>query len=196
MATEIPDVVGGETITALHMNQVKNRTVMVYVDAAARDVAIPVPVVGDYAMLASAGSALPLITMWDGASWVVTGAAPSVSTAGSSGTLVTFPSAQTVQSTQLTYSGLWQIWCSLYLEVSTVVDTVFDIELRDVSATLQGEASVLHRGSLANDGRYPVAFSAEYSGTAGDSVILSVTRGDNSGTQLWRQAKIVARLVR
>ena len=67
---ELNDVTGGETITATFTNQVKNRTVMRYADAASRDASIPAPVGGDLAYLQD----VDRITYYDDTSWVEMGA--------------------------------------------------------------------------------------------------------------------------
>jgi hypothetical protein len=66
--SELGDVAGGETVTAAFTNDVKNRTVMRYANAAARDASIPVPVEGDLAYLQDVNR----ITYYDGsAPWLV-----------------------------------------------------------------------------------------------------------------------------
>ena len=49
--SELADVIGGNTITASFTNEVKERSLMRYADAAARDVSIPAPIVGSLAYL-------------------------------------------------------------------------------------------------------------------------------------------------
>ncbi len=49
--SELADVVGGNTITASFTNEVKERSVMRYADAAARDASIPAPIIGSLAFL-------------------------------------------------------------------------------------------------------------------------------------------------
>ena len=51
MAGELADVVGGAVIATSFTNDVKDRTVMRYANAAARDAAIPSPVAGDIAFI-------------------------------------------------------------------------------------------------------------------------------------------------
>ena len=63
--SELGDVSGGETISSAFTNNVKNRTVMRYANAAARDASIPVPVEGDMAYL----QAENVITYYASAQW-------------------------------------------------------------------------------------------------------------------------------
>ena len=66
--SELNDVAGGETIASTFTNQVKERTVMRYASAAARDASIPAPIAGSLAFLDDTDT----ITMYDGglAAWV------------------------------------------------------------------------------------------------------------------------------
>ena len=64
--SELSDVIGGNTITATFTNEVKERSVMRYADAAARDTSIPAPVAGSLAWLQDVDQ----ITVYDGAVWV------------------------------------------------------------------------------------------------------------------------------
>ena len=64
--SELPDVSGGETITAARDNQVKERSAMRYASAAARDTSIPAPVAGSLAYLQDTDT----LTMYDASTWV------------------------------------------------------------------------------------------------------------------------------
>jgi hypothetical protein len=64
--SELGNVAGGETVTASFTNDVKNRTVMRYADAAARDASIPVPVDGDVAWLSASDD----LTIYNGGTWL------------------------------------------------------------------------------------------------------------------------------
>ena len=62
---ELGDVIGGDIITSSFTNQVKNRSVMRYTTAAARDASIPTPVAGDVAYLLTGQ-----LTIYNGSTWV------------------------------------------------------------------------------------------------------------------------------
>ena len=62
---ELGDVTGGDVITSAFTNDVKNRTIMRYTSAAARDASIPTPVEGDLAFLADQNT----ITYYAGSYW-------------------------------------------------------------------------------------------------------------------------------
>ena len=62
---ELPDVTGGETIASAYTSAVKNRTVMRYSSAAARDTSIPAPVAGNLAYLQDSDT----VTYYDGTVW-------------------------------------------------------------------------------------------------------------------------------
>ena len=63
---EIPDVVGGNTIESQWGNDIRNRALMRYIDSAARDASVPLPVAGEMAYLTSTTE----LTIYDGTSWV------------------------------------------------------------------------------------------------------------------------------
>ena len=63
--SELNDVIGGNTITASFTNEVKERSLMRYADAAARDTSIPAPVAGSLAWLEDVDK----ITAYDGTVW-------------------------------------------------------------------------------------------------------------------------------
>ena len=65
--SELADVAGGETIASTFTNMVKERTVMRYASAAARDASIPAPIQGSLAFLESTKQ----ITVYDSSQWVV-----------------------------------------------------------------------------------------------------------------------------
>ena len=64
---EIPDVVAGTPVESNWGNDIRDRTVQRYADATARAAAVPVPVIGDLAVLEDSGA----LTMWDGSAWAV-----------------------------------------------------------------------------------------------------------------------------
>ena len=61
--SELPDVAGGQVISAAYTNQVKERTAMRYASAAARDSSLPVPEEGALAFLADVN----VLTLYAGA---------------------------------------------------------------------------------------------------------------------------------
>lgn len=63
--SELADVAGGQSITSAFTNQVKERTVMRYVSAAARDASIPVPQEGSLAYLLDTNR----VTVYNGSYW-------------------------------------------------------------------------------------------------------------------------------
>ena len=65
--SEIPDVVGGTPINTAWGNPIKDRTVMRYANAAARDASIPAPLNGDTAWLLDTHQ----LTIYTGATWRV-----------------------------------------------------------------------------------------------------------------------------
>ncbi len=63
--SELSDVIGGNTVTAAFTNEVKERTLMRYATAAARDTSIPAPIAGSQAWLEDSDT----VTLYDGAAW-------------------------------------------------------------------------------------------------------------------------------
>ena len=63
---ELGDVIGGDIVTAAFTNDVKNRSVMRYASASARDASIPTPQDGDVALLQDANS----LTIYANGSWL------------------------------------------------------------------------------------------------------------------------------
>lgn len=63
---EIPDVVQGNPVESAWGNDIRDRTVQRYADAAARDSLTPLPVAGDLAYLDDTGS----VQVYDGTAWV------------------------------------------------------------------------------------------------------------------------------
>ena len=70
---EMPDVVASEPVAADWGNDIRDRTVQRYLDAAARDASVPFPVAGDLAYLDDSGT----VTLFDGTEWK-SGTAPGV----------------------------------------------------------------------------------------------------------------------
>ena len=64
--SEIPDVVGGETILTSWGNPIRDRVISRYADATERATLVPVPIVGDPSYLTAAGS----LEVYDGAAWI------------------------------------------------------------------------------------------------------------------------------
>jgi len=64
---EIPDVTPGGTIQTAWGNQIRDRAIMRYTDAAARDTSVPVPVEGDTAWLTTPNE----LTVYNGVQWVI-----------------------------------------------------------------------------------------------------------------------------
>jgi hypothetical protein len=62
---EIPDVISGELILASYANQIRDRAVMRYQDAPARDLSVPLPNAGDLAYLSDVAYA----TIYTGSVW-------------------------------------------------------------------------------------------------------------------------------
>ncbi len=63
--SELNDVIGGNTITASFTNEVKERSLMRYATAAARDSSIPAPIAGSQAWIEDSDK----VTIYDGAVW-------------------------------------------------------------------------------------------------------------------------------
>ena len=72
MPGELSDVTTGATITAAHINNIKNRTVMRYATAAARTSAIPSPVEGEISYRQDDD----VVEYYDGTSWVEVATTP------------------------------------------------------------------------------------------------------------------------
>ena len=70
---EMPDVVASEPVAADWGNDIRDRTVQRYQDAAARDASVPFPLAGDLAYLDDSGT----VTLFDGTTWK-SGTAPGV----------------------------------------------------------------------------------------------------------------------
>jgi len=70
---EIPDVTPGGVIATNWGNQIRDRAVMRYANAATRDASVPVPISGDLAWLQDVNE----LTIYDGASWSIIGPTPA-----------------------------------------------------------------------------------------------------------------------
>ena len=146
---ELADVIGGDIVTAAFTNDVKNRSVMRYASASARDSSIPTPQDGDVAWLQDANS----LTIYANGSWldigrglgvpriryygavstgpngefaVGTGFTPTFAVA--QGAQVAFPSAiflQQMNSSQV----IWRVWGlqSGQLVANNTVDVIYQI---------------------------------------------------------------------
>lgn len=66
---EIPNVVSGEPVESDWGNDIRNRAIMKYADATARDFSQPFPIEGELAWLDDPGG----LTIWNGTAWVNTG---------------------------------------------------------------------------------------------------------------------------
>lgn len=71
---ELPDVISGEPVESNWGNDIRDRTLQRYVDAADRDAAVPLPVSGDLAYLDD----VSMVTVSDGALWWPVGGASEI----------------------------------------------------------------------------------------------------------------------
>ena len=141
---ELGDVIGGDIITSTFTNELKDRTVMRYANAAARDASITTPQNGDVAWLLTG-----TLTVYNGSKWlnflganlyaravvftgpngefsIPTGFQPS--SAFCQGAQVDFPSAiflQQMDSSQVT----WRVWGlqSGQLVANSPVEVIYQI---------------------------------------------------------------------
>ena len=68
---EMPDVIATEPVESDWGNDIRDRTVQRYADAAARDAGVPFPVAGDLAWLDTEAA----VTVFDGSAWLTLGVA-------------------------------------------------------------------------------------------------------------------------
>ena len=191
---EIPDVIGGETITAFHMNRVAGRTVQIYTDEAARDASILTPVLGDYACLTNQAGQSGLFTVYDGEKWVYL-SPPTFDTGPANVELQGFPLPQTVRSQSIFIAGTWELTGSLFIAVDANTDILLDVTIVDTNAVTLGYTSSYHRGSLAIGGRYSMSVTCHGVLPATGTVRLQVTRSDATGVQFANQCRLVGRMV-
>ncbi len=208
--SELADVIGGNTVTASFTNEVKERSLMRYATAAARDSSIPAPVAGSLAWLQDVDE----ITVYDGAVWrtvalgdlflPLTGGTLSgvinmpsnIFDSGQSDTTLSASAGQfeTVQSMGVP-NGTYLVICSGYHEASIAIDVEYidavainetGSSVQDIRVKLLGASSstVNH---LANG-----TLGSIVTVTGGGNLFYRVQRDATGGTQLFQQARISA----
>jgi len=135
--TEIPDVTPGGTIQTAWGNQIRDRAIMRYVSAAARDASVLVPVDGDVAWLQDVNE----LTMYTGSAWVIVGPfTPQVVPGARFVTGLSVTLTAPTSSTQLlhtftnvdTVANRWMVTATANIEaiLSGAVEIVWDFEIR------------------------------------------------------------------
>jgi len=194
---EVPDVTPGGTIQTAWGNDIRDRAVMRYANAAARDASVLVPVSGDLAWLQDVDE----LTIYNGSGWEVINSPPA-------------PSAVVVSNTTLTAGvGVNQLITNL-TGLNTLKWRYLVIASGNVEAALSGSVAVTwrmairvtlpgtttihvvearnyinnssYRGVLAVSGLTPTP------GVGGNAVELVIQRDVTGGTQLLKELSLTA----
>ena len=185
---ELGDVIGGDIITSTFTNQVKDRTVMRYANAAARDASVLTPVSGDLAWLI----AEQVVTVYSGTSWSTLVTASTEASSGFSGTLSAIVGGY--QPTGATFNfragGLYVVTCSGFMNVSTGAARP-EFRAGALNAA-QVEQYYTITKAAGSDAVMPFSFTYTQTYAANDGLYLAIQRNDVTGTQLFTQCSIVA----
>ncbi len=188
---EIPDVIGGDLITATYNNQVRDRAVMRYSNAAARDSSVPIPVAGDLAWL----NDIEGVTVYNGTVWQPVGVPVDFDTVGPNDIAITSLPGDTqavyLRDVTVMTQATFLVTATAYFDVTsqtTLPRTVFTFRIRtNTPTTLLAE--VLTRPS-ENDALLPVSVSAITPVSSAGGIDLTVVRSSAEGGVVLRGATL------
>ena len=185
--SELTDRVGGDTIPSAFHNQVKERTIMRYASAVARDASIPVPVEGSLAYL----NDVNIVTLYDGFDWVNL---PDLGGHQTASVTTTLTAAQDVYETidvfGLPSTGTWNYVVSWWSDSAVLNDINFTAQVQFTNIIVRS-VQWRHHGSLASSWRTPVTMAFQVAGNLGDIMFLEVRRDDVQGTQVLQGVRFV-----
>lgn len=148
---EMPDVIGGETITSEWGNDIRDRTIQRYATVAARTAAHPTPVEGDLSYLQDSNT----VDVYNGAAWV-----PFLATAEVDGS-AEVPAALSVSATvvdavtvNLAIPAGWASWkCEAYATFNYSGGATVTVKIRVDGTDQQPQAFAGNNESGAIGGR-------------------------------------------
>ena len=207
--SELADVIGGNTITAAFTNDVKERSLMRYATAAARDSSIPAPIAGSLAWLQDVDE----ITVYDGAVWRTVGLAdlflplaggtmsgvinmqPNVFSTSRADTNLSASAGQfqTVQTLAVP-NGTYFVICSGFHSASIAVNVEYTdaIAINETGTSVQEiKVKLLGESATTTAHRANGTVGSIVTVTAGN-IFYRVERNDTDGTQQFLQARISA----
>jgi len=196
---EIPDVTPGGTVQTAWGNDIRDRAIMRYANAAARDVSVPVPVDGDVAWLQDVDK----LTMYTGAAWIQIGPLDELPPAVSLNNLVVTLTAGTGVNERIgllsnidTVTYRWLVMATGTIEagLSAGQEVLWEFRLRETQPVTNNMQIVKERDSVG-EGIYRSVVSMHslsFTGTATNEMELVVQRDLTSGVQVMRDFNLTA----
>jgi len=186
---EIPDVTPGGTIQTAWGNQIRDRAIMRYANAGARDASVLVPVDGDVAWLSDVNE----LTMYSGAAWLIVGPyTPQVVPGARFVTGLSVTLTAPTNSTQLlhtftnvdTVANRWMVTATANIEavLSGAVEIIWDFEIRtQLPSTTTIALCQIDNSTTDVNFKGAVTVAGLTSTAAGSNSIELIARRDNTG---------------
>jgi len=196
---EVPDVTPGGTIQTAWGNDIRDRAIMRYASAAARDVSVPVPVDGDVAWLQDVDK----LTIYDGTVWAQVGPLdelpPAVSLTGlvlslTAGAGVNERIGILSNIDTVTYRWLVMSTGTIEAGLSGGQEVKWQLTLRETQPVTNNMQVVNQRDSVGEAiYRSVVSLHAlSFTGTVANQMELVVQRDNISGSQVMRDFNLTA----